>query len=34
MGETMNGAGGMSETSVPSAQFCYEPKTTLEISSF
>ena len=31
MGEAMDGAGGMSETSVPSAQFCYEPKTTLEI---
>jgi len=34
MGEAMNGAGDMSETSVPSTQFCYEPKTTLEILSF
>ena len=34
MGEAMDGAGGMSETSVPSAQFCYEPKTTLEIQYF
>ena len=34
MGEAMDGAGGMSETSVPSAQFCSEPKTTLEILSF
>ena len=30
MGEAMDGAGGMSETSVPSAQFCYESETALK----